>query len=124
MNRREALKALAGMATAAGINTTGIELGFFLPAQATFTYPEVETCFSQIGLVSEANGGKLLAYHTFESPVLKKAMENLEITYTAKLDKPNVITADLILKTTYPLNENLELTDEEGNVIPQIESEG
>lgn len=87
MNRREAFKALAGMAVAAGIDTTGIDLEPFLPAQTTFTYPEVETCFSQIGIFSEANGGKLLARHTFESPILKKALENFEITYTLELDE-------------------------------------
>jgi hypothetical protein len=89
MNRREAIKALAGMAVAAGIDTTGINFDQYLPTQATFTYPEVETVFSQIGLFSEANGGMLIARHTFESPILKKAMEDLEVTYTWELEDTN-----------------------------------
>jgi len=86
MNRRGALKALAGMVSVAGPLATSVDLESLLPeGKSEFTLTELEENVWNCGIFSEANGGKLLARHTFKPSVLKKAMENLEITYTLKL---------------------------------------
>lgn len=122
MNRRQALKFMASAAAALAVPAEILQA--LLPeGRIEFKLFELESMISELGLFADPSfgEGQLIARHTFDSPVLKRVCDHLDITYDLELSDEDELLCRIDVATRDKIGEEMICEmgifgeDDEGN---------